>query len=176
MDEIKFNNIFNSINYHNLYRLDYNNVKKYFANNLIDNKYIFNYKTPYWIYFLNTDNKDFNSDYCLFGKFMIYNYNPDKNYFINFYHELICKNLSPMIKFTNPNLNKKSKTVCIYTNSNSDDINELAGFLLSNKILKDYYYDIPFRCNWEIKNCVSKNNNKNFILKREMMLSDFREL
>lgn len=168
MNNIQFNNIYNSINYHNCGILQKFKIK----NDLSGLNYIYNYRTKYWIYYINLNHKDFMNKYCLFGKFMFYTQYPDKSEYIKFYKECIKTGLCPMIKYTNPNLGSNTKTICIYTDNNHINILKLSEFLLSQNIFK--YSDLPFRANWKINNCINYENGNIFNIEREMMLSDFR--
>ena len=168
MNSIKFNNIFKTLNYHNCGILSNFKIRHDFN----EKDKIFGYKTKYWIYYINLNHNDFLNEYCLYGKFMIHTKDPEDDKFIKFYKDCINTGLCPMIKYTNSNLGKSSKTICIYTDNNSKHILLLAEFLLKQNVIK--YNDLPFRGNWEINDCINDENGNKYNIKRKMMLSDFR--
>ena len=174
-----FNIIFNAINYHNCMYFNqkedknkiYNDFKllKIRENNIY---YIDNYKTYYWYYFINLIHKDYkiNKDYCLYGKFMIYTYNIDED-LLDKFKQIILSGLCQMIKYSNKTY-QKSKTICIYTDNNPNNIIDLAKLIINLKVTNK---DIPFRANWQINNFIL-NNNKIMTINKKMMLSNFINL
>ena len=160
----KFNNIFKSINYHNCGIISKEKLSDDLNKFSINGK-IYDYQTYYWYYYINLNHNDFNNYYCLYGKFMLYSYEITDEMKENF-KKIIDLGLSPMIKYSNYT-NKKSKTICIYTDNKIENIIKLANFIKLNNMTRK---DIPFRANWEQDFIL--NGKINFI-KNKMMLSDF---